>query len=213
MSSTRQKGRFLKGTLPPQSALMSKIYLLVVFTFCASAVNAANYDEAKVGSYTLPDPLVCADGSRVTNAETWFAKRRPEILELYRENIFGRSPVAGTNIAFNVWESSTNALDGKATRKQIEINYSGTMDGPLAHLLLYTPAGKTNCPTFLCLSFGGNYTAIDDPAIAIFSRVELENASVRDAEKSQARFVRAQLEKSPMPSRDVTASPSYATGN
>lgn len=132
------------------------------------AANATNYDEAKVGDYVLPDPLVCADGSRVTNSKTWFDKRRPEILELYRENIFGHSPAVGTSVTFNVWEISTNALGGTATRKQVEINFSGTPAGPFAHLLIYTPAGKTNCPTFLCLSFGGNYAVIDDPAIAIF---------------------------------------------
>ena len=129
---------------------------------------ATNYDEAKVGDYVLPDPLLCADGSRVTNAETWFAKRRPEILELYRENIFGHSPEAGTNSTFNVWEVATNALGGTATRKQVEINFSGTPSGPFAHLLLYTPAGKISAPTFLCLQFSGNYTVIDDPAVAIF---------------------------------------------
>lgn len=129
---------------------------------------ATNYDEAKVGNYVLPDPLVCTDGSRVTNSETWFTKRRPEILELYRENIFGHSPAAGTNVTFNVWEVSTNALGGTATRKQIEINFSGTPAGPFAHMLLYTPAGKISVPTFLCLQFNGNYTVIDDPAIAIF---------------------------------------------
>lgn len=132
------------------------------------SVGATNYDEAKVGDYTLPDPLVCNDGSRVTNAETWFAKRRREILELYRANIFGRSPAAGTNVTFNVWEVSTNALGGTATRKQVEINFSGMADGPFAHLLIYTPTGKISAPTFLCLQFGGNYTVNDDPAIAIF---------------------------------------------
>ena len=137
---------------------------LLAITIPASATN---YDEAKVGDYTLPDPLVCNDGSRVTKAETWFTKRRAEILELYRENIFGRSPEAGTNVTFNVWETATNALGGTATRKQIEINFSGTPVGPVAHLLLYTPAGKISAPTFLCLQFNGNYTVIDDPAIAI----------------------------------------------
>jgi len=132
------------------------------------AANATNYDEARAGAYTLPDPLVCADGTRVTNAATWFASRRPEILKLYRENIFGRSPDAGTNATFNVWEISTNALGSTAVRKQIEINFSGTPDGPFAHLLLYTPTGKTSAPVFLCLQFGGNYTVNDDPAIAIF---------------------------------------------
>jgi hypothetical protein len=134
----------------------------------ARPAGATNYDEAKVGTYTLPDPLVCNDGSRVTNAEIWFAHRRPEILEAYRTAIFGRSPDPGTNVAFNVWETATNALGGTAVRKQIEINFSGTAAGPCAHLLLYTPAGKTASAVFLCLQFNGNYTAIDDPAIAIF---------------------------------------------
>ena len=134
----------------------------------AISATATNYDEAKVGTYTLPDPLVCKDGSRVKNAGTWFAKRRPEILEAYRAEIFGRSPDAGTNVTFNVWETSAYALGGAAVRKQIEINFSSTADGPFAHLLLYTPAGKTSVPTFLCLQFNGNYTVIDDPAIAIF---------------------------------------------
>ncbi|HEV2696224.1 MAG TPA: acetylxylan esterase [Verrucomicrobiae bacterium] len=129
---------------------------------------ATNYDEAKVGDYSLPDPLTCSDGTRVTNAKLWFSKRRPEILDLYREDIFGRAPAAGTNTTFNVWETATNALGGTATRKQIEINFSGTPNGPFAHLLLYTPVGKPAAPTFLCLQFNGNYTVIDDPAVAIF---------------------------------------------
>ena len=141
---------------------------ILLFLASTLTVGATNYDEAKVGDYTLPDPLLCADGSRVTDSESWLQKRRPEILELYRENIFGRSPEAATNVTFNVWETSTNALSGTATREQVEINFSGTPDGPLAHLLLYTPAGKTNCPAFLCLSFTGNYAVIDDPAIPIF---------------------------------------------
>ena len=145
-----------------------KLFFIFAVALAAVSVSASNYDEAKVGEYVLPDPLVAADGTRVANSEIWTQHRRPEILELYRENIFGRSPDASTNVTFNVWETATNALGGSATRKQIEINFSGTPDGPLAHLLLYTPAGKISAPTFLCLSFGGNATVIDDPAIAIF---------------------------------------------
>lgn len=152
--------------LRPSQSIIHLACVLNFFT--AASAFATNYDEAKVGEYVLPDPLVCAGGTRVTNSEAWFTKRRPEILELYRENIFGRSPEAGTNVTFNIWETSTNALGGAATRKQIEINFSGTADGPFAHLLLYTPAGKISAPTFLCLSFGGNYAVIDDPDIAIF---------------------------------------------
>ena len=134
---------------------------------CAAPVGAANYDEAQVGEFTLPDPLAGSEGLRVTNSNQWLATRRPEILELYREFIFGHSPAPWTNVGFQVWETRTNALGGKAIRKQIEINFSRTAGGPLAHLLLYTPVGKPHCPTFLCLQFNGNYTVINDPAIAI----------------------------------------------
>ena len=66
-----------------------KIIFPATLLVCITA-TATNYDEAKVGNYVLPDPLLCADGSRVTNSETWLSQRRPEILGLYRENIFGR---------------------------------------------------------------------------------------------------------------------------
>ena len=150
------------------SAPHNRIFLLLTALAVTLAARASNYDETKVGTYTLPDPLVCADGTPVTNAATWYNVRRPEILELYRANIFGRSPAPGTNTTFNVWDTDTNALGGTATRKQVEINFSGTPVGPVAHLLLYTPAGKPAAPTFLCLQFGGNYTICTDPAIAIF---------------------------------------------
>src|SRR4026208_587983 len=51
-----------------------------------------NYDEALVGTYTLPDALVLANGKPVRAAKTWLQKRRPELVRLYEENQFGRSP-------------------------------------------------------------------------------------------------------------------------
>jgi hypothetical protein len=140
----------------------------VGFLLLARPAFPTNYDEAKVGTYILPDPLVGTDGARVQTADQWFSQRRPELLAAYRSEVFGHTPEGGPRVTFNVWEVSTNALGGTAVRKQVEINFSGTADGPFAHLLLYTPAGRTASPTFLCLQFNGNYTAIDDPAVAIF---------------------------------------------
>ena len=51
-----------------------------------------NYDEAKVGAYTLVDPLRMNDGKMVRDAMTWFAKRRPEIVELFETQQYGRAP-------------------------------------------------------------------------------------------------------------------------
>ncbi len=54
--------------------------------------HVSNYDESKVGNYTLPDPLVLANGNPVLNANMWFKVRRPELLKLYDDDIYGRVP-------------------------------------------------------------------------------------------------------------------------
>src|SRR4029079_4655229 len=54
--------------------------------------HISNYDESKVGNYTLPDPLRLQNGQAVRDADTWFKQRRPEILKLYETEIYGRIP-------------------------------------------------------------------------------------------------------------------------
>jgi (4-O-methyl)-D-glucuronate---lignin esterase len=57
------------------------------------APNAANYDESKANPYPkLPDPLVLKNGKRVTTAEAWWRQRRPEIVEDFDREIYGRVP-------------------------------------------------------------------------------------------------------------------------
>ena len=51
-----------------------------------------NYYEEKVPSYTLPDPLISRDGKRVVKPDLWNTSRRTEIIELFRQNVFGRVP-------------------------------------------------------------------------------------------------------------------------
>ncbi|HEY6451622.1 MAG TPA: hypothetical protein VIX87_03390 [Steroidobacteraceae bacterium] len=54
--------------------------------------NAANFDESKVIPYRLPDPLVFADGSNVTSAQAWWRRRRPQIVEDFDRELYGRVP-------------------------------------------------------------------------------------------------------------------------
>ncbi|HEY6458089.1 MAG TPA: hypothetical protein VIY90_22665, partial [Steroidobacteraceae bacterium] len=54
--------------------------------------NAANFDESKVTPYRLPDPLVFADGSKVTSAQAWWQRRRPQIVEDFDREVYGRVP-------------------------------------------------------------------------------------------------------------------------
>jgi len=125
-----------------------------------------NYDESKVGAYTLPDPLVFKDGKPVRNAQEW-KRRRQEIIDLFQANVFGRSPKKRP-AKFEVLDVDKSALGGKAVRKQVTIYFSSDKNGPKADLLIYIPAGASQpVPMFLTLNFWGNQSVIDDPGIRL----------------------------------------------
>ena len=127
-----------------------------------------NYDESKVGSYTLPDPLVCADGTKVADAKTWRGKRRPEILELFRTHVYGRSPDRPPRLVYERGAIDAKALGGKATRQEIRLFLDGRKDGLRMTLLLYVPNGAAQpVPAFLGMNFDGNHTVSPDPGITI----------------------------------------------
>src|SRR5437667_6111893 len=74
-----------------------------------SAPNAANYDESKANPYpNLPDPLVLKNGQKVTTAEMWWKQRRPEIVEDFEREVFGRVP---KNVPKVTWTVVTQAND------------------------------------------------------------------------------------------------------
>ena len=99
------------------------------------------YHEEKVPDYTLPEPLVMADGTKVTNAGMWRMKRRPQILELFRKYVYGRAPVGRPKgMTFKVFDLDRKALNGQATRKQVTVNFTGKEDAPGMDILIYLPS-------------------------------------------------------------------------
>ncbi len=149
------------------------ILFTILLTAAAAAQNpAANYDESKVPAYTLPDPLVLADGRKVTSVESWQKQRRPELLRLFEEQVYGRAPGRPAGQAFQVTSVATDALGGTATRKEVAIRLTGVADGPTIRLLLYVPNGTNGrrVPAFLGLNFGGNHTVTADPGISLSDR-------------------------------------------
>jgi hypothetical protein len=158
--------------------MSSRCLWLIAISFCATAMAQpdkappsevagipVNYDEAKVGTYTLPDPLVLADGSPVRDAKTWAERRRPEIVALFEENQYGRSPGRPAGITFDVFDKGTPAFEGKAIRRQVTVQFSADkkMD-----LLLYLPAhSQKPVPFLLYISFSANSTTVDDPGVKV----------------------------------------------
>lgn len=137
----------------------------------ACLVNAqppqANYDESKVGSYTLPDPLTFNNGKPVRTTKDW-QRRRAEILELFAENVYGRTPAAPKDLKYEMFDVDQQALGGKAIRKQVSISLTPNPGAPKEDLLIYIPAGAAKpVPVILSLNFFGNQTAANDPAIRL----------------------------------------------
>ena len=127
-----------------------------------------NYDEAKVPKYILPDPLVMADGSKVADAKAWQTKRRPEILELFRTHVYGRSPGRPAKMTFAVASLDRHALGGLATRKEIAVLFTGKKDGPRMDILIYQPNhARKPMPAFVGMNFGGNHAVHSDPGITL----------------------------------------------
>lgn len=127
-----------------------------------------NRDEAQVPAYTLPDPLVMADGRRVTSARMWRDQRRPELLTAFRHTIYGVAPPAPRHMRFRVTETNRAALGGLAIRKQVTVLLDGTPQGPQLAVLLYLPArAKGPVPVFVGPNFHGNQAVDPDPGIAI----------------------------------------------
>ncbi|MGA3205999.1 MAG: acetylxylan esterase [Bryobacteraceae bacterium] len=76
------------------------------------AANYANYDEAKANPYPdLPDPLVLKNGKRVTTAEMWWKLRRPEIVEDFDREIYGRVPRVTPGVKWEV-TSAVKEMNG-----------------------------------------------------------------------------------------------------
>jgi hypothetical protein len=151
---------------------MQQVKLVTAALVLAAAAAAqpadANYDESRVGKFTLPDPLVFSSGDRVKTVSDWENRRRPEIVKLFETNVYGRTPGKSEGLAFELSGVSRDALGGKAVRKTVTVLFNGKPSGPKMDLLLYLPANaKGPVPVFLGLNFGGNHTIEVDPEVAV----------------------------------------------
>jgi hypothetical protein len=127
-----------------------------------------NYDEQAVPAYTLPDPLRCLDGTSVSSAAEFDERRRPELLELFAREVYGRAP-AHRCVDVEPVTSDGRALGGLATRLELDVRV--TLTDPARELvfglLAWIPNGVRSCPAFLGLNLAGNQTLHPDPAIRL----------------------------------------------
>src|SRR5262245_51392033 len=125
------------------------------------AKNAVNYDESKANPYPkLPDPLVLKNGQKVTTAEMWWKQRRPEIVEDFDREIYGRVPKSTPKVK---WEATATDKQTVGDVPVVTKNLVGHVDNasypPISvdiQLTLTTPANaKGSVPVIMEFGFGG----------------------------------------------------------
>jgi len=119
--------------------------------------NAANVDESKVPPYSLPDPLVLNNGKKVTTAEMWWKQRRPEIVEHFDREIYGRMPAKTPAVRWEVL-STANEKSGEVVvvTKKLVGHVDNSSYPPIAvdiQLTLTVPANAAG-PVPVIMEFG-----------------------------------------------------------
>ena len=123
--------------------------------------NYANYDESKANPFpNLPNPLVLNNGGKVKTPKIWWNKRRPEIVEDFDREIYGRVPKTTPKVNWEI-TSTTRETNGEVpviTKQLIGRvdNSSYTNVSVNIQLTLSTPADATaSVPVIVQFSFGG----------------------------------------------------------
>lgn len=85
-----------------------------------------NYDETVVPNYHLPELLITEEGKVVSTSEDWMNIRRPQILSLFSNLVYGRIPFPESTIKteFKIANVDSSFMKGNATRKEILIRFS-----------------------------------------------------------------------------------------
>ena len=125
-------------------------------------------DESNVPEYTLPDPLLKSDGSKVTTAFEWMTSQRARILDIFKHYEYGDIIPHPDILWFELLSQKDDALDGIAIRREIRL-HTAMANGKSASfdMLLYLPksARNTPVPAFLGLNFMGNHATTCEPDV------------------------------------------------
>jgi len=146
------------------------IYFVLSFIINSSAqskISTTIKTEALVPKLNLPDLLISENGSQINTKETWEQIRRPEILELFTNQVYGKVPGKLTFNKSEVLDYSEEALENKAIRKQVALHFKKGSKSITMIVLMYLPKGVKNAPVFLGYNFSGNHAVHADPSILI----------------------------------------------
>jgi len=126
----------------------------------AVSANIATYDEATANPYpTLPDPLTMKNGQKVTTAAMWKTRRRPELIEEFQREIYGRTPKTVPRVTWEVAGTTEETVGGIATVTKQLVGHVDNAAYPAVTVniqaTLTTPAKATGVPVIIAFGGGG----------------------------------------------------------
>jgi len=149
---------------------MRKLVIFLYFLALPWISNAqqfvANYDEAKVPVYTLPDVLVFNNGTPVKTKKDW-ERRRSEIYTIFEKEVFGVVPEWKGHVKSTIVSQKTDAFGGLARRKEVRLDFINGDKKVSVMVLIYLPQNTKDAPVFLSYNFDGNHTTTMEPDVLI----------------------------------------------
>jgi hypothetical protein len=136
----------------------------------AVSSSPATYNEEDANPYpNLPDPLTLKNGQKVTTAAVWRNRRRPELLEDFQREIYGRTP---KNVPKVTWKvvNTAEGTDGEipTVTKQLLGDVDNSAYPALTVIIqatLTTPAKATG-PVPVIIQFGGGAVPLPEGTTA-----------------------------------------------
>jgi len=108
--------------------------------------NAANIDESKANIFgPPPDPLITKNGKKVGTAEAWLKQRRPEIVEDFDREIYGRVPANAPKVKWEVISTTRETNNDTPVVTKKLVGHADNSADPQINidLTLATPANAT----------------------------------------------------------------------
>ena len=122
----------------------------------ARSQKGFNYYEDSIPHYTVPELLLSYKGKEIKTKNDWMRYRRPELLEMFSENVFGKVPDTKYTESFKVVNTDRNAMGGAATLKQVEIKIESDGKSLVINLTLFVPNNAVKpSPVFLLIDNRG----------------------------------------------------------
>lgn len=143
------------------------------------AHSQANYDEQKVPEYTLPKLLVSEKGKMITTSKEWEKHRRPEILNLFEQHMYGESPKENFKVDYKIRNLESAGLPSNAIVKEVIATFSNGSEKVEMNILIFLPKeSQKPVPLFVGLNFHGNQIVTEDKSITLTKNYVINNTKI-----------------------------------